>query len=42
MLNKGALPVMYALKVTNMAQNHEIAMGLKDAFLKINKGYPEY
>jgi hypothetical protein len=33
-LNKGALPVMYALKVTNMAQNHEIAMGLKDAFLK--------
>ncbi|MGL5718470.1 MAG: hypothetical protein ACRCX2_36035 [Paraclostridium sp.] len=33
-LNKGARSVMYALKVTNMTQNHEIAMGLKDAFLK--------
>lgn len=33
-LTKGALPVIYALKVTNLAQNHEIAMGLKDAFLK--------
>ena len=33
-LTKGALPVIYALKVTSLAQNHEIAMALKDSFLK--------
>ena len=33
-LTKGAIPVIYALKVTALAQNHEIAMGIKDAFLK--------
>ena len=33
-LTKGALPVIYALKVTSLAQNHEIAMSIKDAFLK--------
>ena len=34
MLTKGAMPVIYALKVTSLAQNHEIAMGIKDSFLK--------
>lgn len=31
---KGSLPVIYALKVTTLQQNHEIAMNLKDAFIK--------
>ena len=33
-LNKGSMPVIHALKVTNLAQNHEIAMSIKDSFLK--------
>lgn len=31
---RGALPVIYSLKVTSLQQNHEIAVGLKDAILK--------
>lgn len=33
-MSRGALPVIYSLKVTNAQMNHEITMGLKDAILK--------
>lgn len=33
LMNKGALPVVYSLKVTNAKMNHDIAMSLKDALI---------
>lgn len=34
--SRGALPVIYSLKVSSSKENHDIAMGLKDVLLKKN------